>query len=82
MNRKTYLQLIFVFSFIMITLLCLQMGTGINIFTPSLLISFVILMEIIHAVRRKKVRGKWFFNLFSTSDFITDWQLRFSKDDK
>jgi len=65
MNRKTYISLMIAFTLMAITFWILKLGFSIQLpYQTFLIISWVIAVEIIHALRRKMVTGKWSLNPF------------------
>jgi hypothetical protein len=81
MKQKTYLNLLFLLAFAAFVLWIIDKAVAsavfFNIYTVS---SLFLMIEFTHAVRRKYVRGRWFFNPFNLNDFIIDHKARFGKD--
>lgn len=63
MKRKTYLALILVFTLLAIAFWVLKLGFDIQLpFQTFLIIAWMVIVEYIHAKRRKMVTGKYGLN--------------------
>jgi hypothetical protein len=81
MKQKTYLYLLSIVTFILFIFWIAGRENENNNFFGYYTLPFIILFyEIIHMIRRRYVRKKWYFNVFSFQDFMADHKARFGKD--
>lgn len=79
-NYKVYNTLYMILLIIVTAFFALsvQFDTPKN-FGVTYIICFLIVKEILDALRRKHVTGKWTINFLSISDLLSDFKERFNK---